>query len=173
MLLELIPVREIILSPNADTDEELLTEILAAAGRHGTTVTQLCENTDREFGRIRVHLTAPPDTGDENERSIISMVSVGEYDMLVTGDSPAKAERRLIENEKLPDTELLIVGHHGSRSASDREFLSAIQAEDAIISVGKNNSFGHPTREVLARLQICGYGIYRTDLNGTVEVWVS
>ena len=172
MLLELIPVREIILSPNADADEELLPEILDAAGRHGTTVTQLCENTDREFGRIRVHLTAPPDTGDENERSIISLVSVGDYDMVITGDSPAKAERRLIENEEIPDTELLIVGHHGSRSSSDREFLSAIRAEDAIISVGKNNSFGHPTRAALARLQAAGCDIYRTDMNGTVEVWI-
>ena len=92
--------------------------------------------------------------------------------MIITGDSPAKAERRLIENEEIPDTELLIVGHHGSRSSSDREFLSAIRAEDAIISVGKNNSFGHPTRAALARLQAAGCDIYRTDLNGTVEVWI-
>jgi len=173
MLLELLPVREIILSPNADTDEELLTEILEAAERHGTKITRLTENTERLFGRIRVRMTAPPDDGDENERCIVSLVSVGDYDMLITGDSPAKAERRLIENEEIPDTELLIVGHHGSRTSSDREFLSAIQAEDAIISVGKNNSFGHPTREALARLQACGYGIWRTDLNGTVEVWLS
>ena len=172
MLLELIPVREIILSPNADTDEQLLTRIVDAAERKGTRVTRLLENTERTFGRIRVRMTAPPDAGDENERCIISLVSIGDYDMLITGDSPASAEQRLIENEEIPDTELLIVGHHGSKTSSDRAFLSAIQAEDAIISVGKNNSYGHPTRETLASLQICGYGIYRTDLNGTVEVWL-
>ena len=92
--------------------------------------------------------------------------------MIFTGDSPAKAERRLIENEEIPDTELLIVGHHGSRTSSDREFLTAIQAEDAIISVGKNNSYGHPTWETLVKLQACGYRIWRTDMNGTVEVWL-
>ena len=172
MLLELIPVHEIILSPNADTDEQLLTRIVDAAERKGTKVTRLLENTERTFGRIRVRMTAPPDAGDENERCIISLVSIGDYDMLITGDSPASAEQRLIENEQIPDTELLIVGHHGSKTSSDRAFLSAIQAEDAIISVGKNNSYGHPTRETLASLQICGYGIYRTDLNGTVEVWL-
>ncbi|MBQ5428188.1 MAG: MBL fold metallo-hydrolase, partial [Oscillospiraceae bacterium] len=172
MLLELIPVREIILSPNADTDEQLLTRIVDAAERNGTKVTRLLENTERTFGKIRVRMTAPPDAGDENERCIISLVSIGDYDMLITGDSPVGAEQRLIENEEIPDTELLIVGHHGSKTSSDRTFLSAIQAEDAIISVGKNNSYGHPTRETLASLQICGYGIYRTDLNGTVEVWL-
>ena len=172
MLLELMPIRTIILSPNADADEELLPEILEAAERHGTEIIELTENTDRTYGELRLQLIAPPDEGSENERCIISLVSVGEYDTIITGDSPQKAERRLLEELILPDAELLIVGHHGSRNASSPEFLSALRAEDAVISVGKNNSFGHPTREVLARLQSCGMAIYRTDMNGTVEVWV-
>ena len=92
--------------------------------------------------------------------------------MLFTGDSLKKAERDLVEQHVLPDTELLIVGHHGSRTSSDGDFLSAIRAEEAIISVGRNNSFGHPTWEVLERLNAYGYHISRTDLNGTVEVRV-
>ena len=155
-----------------DADEELLPEILEAAERHGTEIIELTENTDRTYGDLRLQLIAPPDEGSENERCIISLVSVGEYDTIITGDSPQKAERRLLEELILPDAELLIVGHHGSRNASSPEFLSALRAEDAVISVGKNNSFGHPTREVLARLQSCGMEIYRTDMNGTVEVWV-
>jgi len=83
-----------------------------------------------------------------------------------------QAELDLIENHYLPDTELLIVGHHGSRTSTDDLFLETIRAEDAVISVGSNNSYGHPNREVLARLQAHGCNIWRTDRNGTVEIRV-
>ena len=92
--------------------------------------------------------------------------------MLMTGDSLKQAELDLVEKHSLPDTELLIVGHHGSRTSTDDLFLEAIRAEDAVISVGANNSYGHPNREVLARLQLHGCNIWRTDRNGTVEIRV-
>ncbi len=172
MLLELVTVGEIILSPDADRDEDLVSEIADGAERHGVEITQLEQDSVLDLSGLRVELFVPPDDGSENERCIISLVSIGEYDMLFTGDSPKKAELELIEKKTLPDTELLIVGHHGSRSASDESFLHSIRAETAIISVGYN-SYGHPTREVLARLQACGYETYRTDRNGTVEIWVN
>ena len=80
---------------------------------------------------------------------------------------------KLSATGELPDCELLIVGHHGSDTATDTAFLDAIRAEQAVISVGRNNSYGHPTRQVLARLQSREMEIYRTDLNGTVEVRVN
>ena len=172
MLLELIPVKTILFSQDADSDEGLQDEILHSAERHGTEVLFVHEDGDLACGNIRIRLFAPGTEGSENERCIISLVSVGEFDMLFTGDSLKKAERDLVEQHDLPDTELLIVGHHGSRTSSDGDFLSAIHAEEAIISVGRNNSFGHPTWEVLERLNAYGYHISRTDLNGTVEVRV-
>ena len=169
MLLELIPVEEIVFSPNADADEEMLPEILNAAQKHNTRVTELRADTEMSYGKLRLRMFAPPESGNENERCIISLLSVGDYDMLFTGDAPKKAERDLLEHTELPDAELLIVGHHGSRSSSDGSFLAAIRAETAVISVG-NNSFGHPTWEVLERLEAYGSRVYRTDLNGTVEL---
>ena len=83
-----------------------------------------------------------------------------------------KAERDLAERGGLPDAELLIVGHHGSRTSTDEIFLDTIRVEDAIISVG-NNSYGHPNWEVLARLQNHGCTVWRTDRNGTVEIRVN
>ena len=83
-----------------------------------------------------------------------------------------QAELDLVEKYSLPDTELLIVGHHGSRTSTDNLFLETIRAEDAVISVGSNNSYGHPNWEVLARLQLHGCNIWRTDRNGTVEIRV-
>jgi competence protein ComEC len=173
MLLELVPVRQIILSPDADYDEELLPEIERAALTHGTDLVRLQNDSTFREGNVSVQLFSPPDTGGENERCIISLVSVGSFDMLFTGDSPQWAERELMEKHALPDTELLIVGHHGSDTATAADFLDAIRAEQAVISVGRNNSYGHPSRQVLARLQSRGMEIYRTDRNGTIEVRVN
>ena len=172
MLLELVPVEEIILSPDADMEEGRLAAIEDAAARHGTKITRLNEDAERAFGSLRLKLFAPPPDGSENERCIISLASIGEYDMLMMGDSLKEAELDLMEKYSLPDTELLIVGHHGSRSSTDDLFLETIRAEDAVISVGNNNSYGHPNREVLARLQAHGCNIWRTDRNGTVEIRV-
>ena len=77
------------------------------------------------------------------------------------------------ETGVLPDTELLIVGHHGSKTSSDDLFLETVRAENAVISVGNHNAYGHPAREVLARLQAHGSNIYRTDRNSTVEIRVN
>ena len=172
MLLELVPVKQIILSPDSDSDENMLLEIQEAAEEHGTEVVLLEEDRNLQLENLTVSLFAPPEDATENERCIMSLVSIGEYDLIFTGDSPKKAELRLIENHVLPDTELLIVGHHGSRSSTDPEYLSAVQAENAIISVGRNNSYGHPNRETLIHLQAAGCRIYRTDRNGTIEVRV-
>ena len=172
MLLELVPVGEIVLSPDADSEEGMLQEILESAGRHGTQVTLLNEDTKRSLDSLRLTMFAPPEEGTENERCIISLISVGDYDILFTGDAVMNAERELAGRGVLPDTELLIVGHHGSKTSSDNTFLETIRAEDAVISVGRNNSYGHPNREVLARLQKHGCRIWRTDQNGTVEVRV-
>ena len=91
--------------------------------------------------------------------------------MLVTGDAPKPAEKDLIQNHLICDVELLIAGHHGSRYACSGELLGSIGADTAIISVGYN-TYGHPTYETLERLDAYGYTIYRTDLNGSVEIHV-
>ena len=173
MLLELIPVGEIVLSPDADSDEAMLPEILEAAEKHGTEVKMIREDLVWSRGMLRLRAAAPSDTGTENERCIISLLSIGDYDMLFTGDAPAEAEEQYLKDRDLPDMELLIVGHHGSRTSTGEKLLETIRAEDAIISVGRNNSYHHPNREVLIRLQNSGCHIYRTDRNGTVEVRVN
>ncbi len=170
-LMEMIPVKEILLPENVDDEDQLLEEILSAAERHGTGIEVLGEDSLRSIGPIRVQLFAPTDRGSANERCMCMIVSLGSYDMLVTGDSSKSVERDLLQQHMLQDLELLIVGHHGSRYASSGDLLGSIGADTAIISVGYN-SFGHPTYETLERLDAYGYRIYRTDLNGTIEIHV-
>lgn len=71
---------------------------------------------------------------------------------------------------QLPDIDILAVGHHGSASSTCEDLLDALEPETALISVGSGNSYGHPADETLRRLRKIGADIYRTDLQGTIEL---
>ena len=92
------------------------------------------------------------------------------HDLLITGDLDAAGERRLLEARQLPDIDILAVGHHGSASSTCEDLLDALEPETALISVGSGNSYGHPADETLRRLRKIGADIYRTDLQGTIEL---
>ena len=82
------------------------------------------------------------------------------------GDARAEVEQDLIEKYNLQDIDVLKVGHHGSKTSSGKEFINEINPKYSIISVGKNNRYGHPNKEVLNNLS--DSKIYRTDQNGSV-----
>lgn len=170
-LMELVDVRYLIMPDAPNDDDNLHAPILAAAAEHGTEVVYVARDMLLDADGIHVALYAPGKTGDTNERCIMCLVSLGEFDMLVTGDAPEKAERELVTTHEIHDTEVYIVGHHGSKYSSGDALLSSIGADTAIISVGYN-SYGHPTQETLERLDAYGYNIYRTDIDGRVEIRV-
>ena len=170
-LMELMQVDMLILQQDYDDPDGMLEGILESAEQHGTKVVFLNEDTNFSCGNIKGELYAPEMVGDENERCITARISLGSYDMMVTADISSAAEDELAENQDLSDTELLIVGHHGSKYSSSQTFLDAVGGDTAIISVGYN-TYGHPTDEVLERLTNSGYNVYRTDVDGTVEIRV-
>ena len=98
------------------------------------------------------------------------LVSDGEFDTLITGDMDKETELRLMDNFQLPDIEVLIVGHHGSHNSTSEELLNNLTPEIAVISVGKDNVYGHPAEETLDKLDERDIKVYRTDLNGTIIV---
>ena len=153
-----------------DSDGELA-GILEAAARRGTEVVEISEDTAVSLPGLELSLTAPQEAGDENERGLVVRASIGEYDTVITGDVGAPTERLLAEEGKLPPSELLIAGHHGSRSSNSFELVSAVRPETVVVSVGYN-SYGHPTDEALVRLAVTGADIYRTDVNGDVTVTI-
>ena len=79
-------------------------------------------------------------------------------------------EGQMLTQIALPRIEVLVAGHHGSRTSTAPELLEAIHPELALISVGPDNRYGHPAWETLDRLDQAGAKIYRTDLYGTIEV---
>lgn len=103
-----------------------------------------------------------------NESCLSILFQTGNCDILITGDLGSAGEQVLVESGKLPELELLVVGHHGSADATSLPLLSATKPVAAVISVGRNNSHGHPSEDVLYRLRLFGCHIWRTDLDGTI-----
>lgn len=110
-------------------------------------------------------------TGETNEEGLSLLCTQGSYDALMTGDMGSDVESRLIKYDHLPDIELMVAGHHGSRYSSSDALLDAVSPETAVISVGYN-TYGHPSGETLHRLEERGIAIYRTDQMGTVTIQV-
>ncbi|MFA5933896.1 MAG: MBL fold metallo-hydrolase [Candidatus Paceibacterota bacterium] len=108
-------------------------------------------------------------TWKPNEGSIVAKLVYGQTSMLLTGDSTALTEHIIVslEGDNLKST-VLKVGHHGSRTSSSPEFVSYVLPLYAIISDGKDNSYGHPHKETLDTLKSFGAKVYRTDLFGTI-----
>jgi len=169
MLMEMAEVKMLVVSDKVSDDDMLLDEILESARRHGTEVVFAAGDMMYEIGNVKTEIYSPKTNSSGNENCLFVKVSLDEYDMLVTGDSPSADEKEFIYEHDVDDIELLIVGHHGSRYSSCGEFIGSIGADTAIISTGYNN-YGHPTYETLERLNAYGYNIYRTDLNGNIEI---
>ena len=88
------------------------------------------------------------------------------YKFLFMGDAGVMVEEDLIEKYNLQDIDVLKVGHHGSKTSSDKKFIDEIKPKYSIISVGKNNRYGHPNKEALNNLE--DSKIYRTDEDGSI-----
>lgn len=109
--------------------------------------------------------STPP--SDINDSSIVGKISLGESNILLTGDAGQEVENLLLRAGMPLKSEILKVGHHGSRHSSAPEFLKAAGFTHAVISVGKN-SYGHPREEVLTELRKLGNSILRTDEAGDI-----
>ncbi len=168
-LLGRIPVELILLPASADDEDDVLENILTAAENVGTDVIRLSEPCEAELGSMRLDLYLPQAGTEENERGIVVSAEVGGETVLIMGDGGTETEFALFSTGQLRDTDILVVGHHGSKSASGALFLRAVQPETAIISVG-DNSYGLPAEETLETLHEYGSTVRRTDEEGTITI---
>ena len=106
------------------------------------------------------------DYGNENDNSSVIYTELNNYKFLFMGDAGVEVEENLIEKYNLQDIDVLKVGHHGSKTSSSKSFIDEINLKYSIISVGKNNRYGHPNDIVLETLE--DSKIYRTDEDGSI-----
>ena len=113
---------------------------------------------------------AQVDVENLNDTSIVGRLDFGEISVLFTGDAEEQENHRMVEAGEYLASQILKVSHHGSKNGTTSELLDAVRPEIGIISVGKDNRYGHPAKSILDLLDSYKVQIYRTDINGTIEL---
>ncbi len=132
------------------------------------TVCYVGEDLEITLEDARIRIFGPIYSGSSNENSLCVLFEGENCAILVTGDRSDFGERMLLRRACLPDVDVLIAGHHGSKTSTSEELLQAVTPETVIISVDADNIYGHPDVELLKRLEAFGCVVYRTDQHGTI-----
>lgn len=161
-------------SSTVDYDQNYFVKYKRLIADKGISLGTLSAGDKLRLGGADIYVLAPEKdaegAADLNDTSIVMRVVYGRTSILLTGDATSVEEKALMAADAELKCDVLKVGHHGAATSSCEEFLSAVSPAWAIISVGKDNDFGHPTEETLKRLSKVGANILRTDLNGTVTI---
>jgi competence protein ComEC len=127
------------------------------------------------WGGAQIDILAPfadyvPAGEPKNDDSLVMRVRYGKHTFLLCGDVERPIEYRMLSENELQLTDVLKVAHHGSHTSSTQAFLDAVRPVFAIVSVGQDNSYGHPHADVIDRLLDHNAVVYRTDLDGLVSI---
>jgi len=168
-LLASMDVSMLILPEETDRENDNVKELLTIAQRRGTDVYWLSEDSEMTLGEMHLSVYAFNGKESDYEKGLSILAAQKGFEALILGDMQSYAERILSATAALPDTEVLVVSHHGSNTSTSEYLLEAARPDVAIISVGYN-SYGHPHEEVLQRLAAHDIEIHRTDLEGNVHI---
>jgi len=151
-----------------DPDSEAYRALLAEAKKLGVVVRHFHAGEDIEWGGTEVSMLAPEanyrnDGTPENDDSLVLRLQYGKASALLEGDAEAPSEQAMVADGRLKPVTLLKVGHHGSNSSTTPRFFAETVPRDAVISVGKGNTFGHPKEAVIDRIAAAHTRLYRTD----------
>ncbi len=171
-VMEAMPVKEVIdpaIVHTTKTFEDYLTiidkkNIKFTEGRAGMT---------RNLGggtKMQILHPSSPSSSSLNDASIVVQITFGKVSFMLTGDAEQASERQILGKGYDLNSTILKVGHHGSRTSTTESFLKAVNPKVAVIMAGRNNQYGHPHDETLARLAASKVDIYRTDQHGTVVI---
>jgi competence protein ComEC len=169
-VVEALPPR-VVFEPGQPLGRSLYLEFLADVERAGATWHPARTGDRVELDGVTFQVLSP-DSGwaarqeDVNEQSVVLLVTYGATRLLFMGDAGVPVEERLAR--RVGHVDLLKVGHHGSRTATSERWLDELTPDEAVISVGAHNTYGHPAPEVLARLLQHHVTTLRTDQLGTI-----
>lgn len=155
--------------PDAITTTQTFEDLLDAIERKN--MTYEVPNIDNTFtlgdATLKIIYTGT-DTTDLNNTSIVLKMTYGKDTFLFTGDANDTTEKKILNKDI--EAEVLKVGHHGSKYSSTTEFLKKVNPKYAIISVGKNNNYGHPAINTISKLNKLNIETHRTDEEGTIII---
>lgn len=137
--------------------------------KQGKSITVPEAGDEFSLGGAQVRILGPTDPQAEgNNSSIVLKVTFGDTSFLFTGDAEREEEQELLKSGYDLESTVLKVGHHGSDTSTSYLFLRTVNPQYAVISVGADNTYGHPTEAVLSRLRDADVKTCRTDLQGTI-----
>ncbi len=150
-------------------------ELLADLASRGIAVRHLHAGGAMTHGGVRLRVLHPPEPDWErprvrNDDSAVLETVYGEVAVLLAGDITAQVERTIVTQLTPARLRVLKVAHHGSRTSSSRELVEAWRPQLALVSAGRGNTFGHPAREVVERLEQAGARVLRTDRDGQITL---
>jgi competence protein ComEC len=147
-------------------------QLIAQANAHGVVVKHLKQGDTFSEDGVSGAVLWPEEDGEEraakNDDSLVIRLTDGAESFLLAGDVEKPSERAILNGQQSLGADFLKVAHHGSKTSTTDAFLSAVHPAFAAISVGRDNSFGHPSPEVTNRLEAAGLRVYRTDRDGAV-----
>ena len=156
-------------SPVLEYDSKAFRSLKKYTTLQGKDLALPCPGESFALGRATVQLIGPlREYESSNEASIIVRIVYDNTSFLFTGDAEWESEHDLVDSEYELSATLLKVAHHGSETSSSYVFLREVMPAYAIISVGEDNSYGHPSEAVLSRLHDAETVVYRTDLHGNI-----
>lgn len=156
-------------SPVTQYESDAFSSLLQYTQRQGISITVPRQGDTFMLGSAVVEFLAPQRSHESvNDLSLVVRIDYGETSFLFTGDAEWDSEHAMVDSGCELSATLLKVGHHGSDTSSGYVFLREVMPQYAVISVGSDNPYGHPSEEVLSRLRDAGAQVYRTDLHGTI-----
>ena len=161
--------------PNVQTNTKTFEDVLDAVASKNLAIETPSINDSFSVGEAECTILAVDNNEEElNLSSIVIQMKFNGMSYLFMGDAETEIEEKILEefnnNNKDIKANILKVGHHGSNTSSSEEFLEAVAPEIAVISVGKDNSYNHPSSEIIDRLNQIGSQIYRTDEVGNIFI---
>ena len=167
--LSVFPCEQILL-PSYAGEGDLYQSFATAAVSNGAVIQHPLAGDTFFLGNATVEVMGPvrTDYEGENDRSLVFRITYGGVSCLISGDAEQASEWDMVNSGRDISADVYVAGHHGSRTSTSDPFLDAVSPTYALISCGQGNSYGHPTLEVLQRLQERGIQMYRTDLQGTL-----
>jgi len=155
--------------PKVQSNTKTFEDVLVAIQRKGLKVSTAKAGVTLDWEPdAKVQMIAPVrDYEDDNDMSAVLKLTFGEISFLFMGDAESKSEHDMINSKADLKSDVLLIGHHGSKSSTTEAFLNAVQPSYGVIQVGENN-YGHPAPEILERLNKRGVKVYRNDLHGDI-----
>ncbi len=159
-----------VLAPVTGSDSKTYKNFEKGVALQGLKITNPQPGDTFSLGGGKVVVLGPvnEELSDINDTSIVLKLTYGSRSFLFTGDCEADGERDILETGADVSADVLKVGHHGAETSTSYSFLREVMPEYAVISVGKDNSYGHPTDAALSRLRDVGAVVYRTDIQGDI-----